>query len=221
MGVRKSVNFNVSVEAYEKVKEIFPDVIGTEDNLLQLVTAYKFWVEHKDNINTDNSEVIEGLEKKIEDIQETANRLLEERDNEIAKLKEQLSAAQEDGDVEIQKVVNEKQALEHERDSLKDRLDALEASANALPGWNAIKQTLQPFPAALLEETAARLSEYYGREITPMQVLIDMFLRYTIERNAEWFYPFVLRDADILAKAKEVNPAIESVKQIKKTYNFD
>ena len=38
MGVRKSVNFNVSLETYEKVKEIFPEAIGTEDNLLQLIT---------------------------------------------------------------------------------------------------------------------------------------------------------------------------------------
>ena len=60
-GVRKSVNFNVSQEAYEKVKEIFPEVIGTEDNLLQLVTAYKFWCEHKDDVPGADSAEIEKL----------------------------------------------------------------------------------------------------------------------------------------------------------------
>lgn len=69
----------------------------------------------------------------------------------------------------------------------------------------------------MLEETAARLSERYKRDITPLQILIDMFLRYTIDRNAEWFYPFVLRDKDIVGIAREINGNVVSIQQIRKS----
>lgn len=50
---------------------------------------------------------------------------------------------------------------------------------------------------ALLRETARRLSEKYGKEFKPGDILLDMFFRYTVERWNEWFYPFVLKDKDI------------------------
>ena len=49
-----------------------------------------------------------------------------------------------------------------------------------------------------------------------MSILADMFLRYTIERNAEWFYPFVLREHDIVQIAHQFNEKITSINQIKK-----
>ena len=69
----------------------------------------------------------------------------------------------------------------------------------------------------MLEETAARLTERYKRDITPLQILVDMFLRYTIDRNAEWFYPFVLRDKDIVAIAHQLNENVVSIQQIRKS----
>lgn len=214
MGTRKSVNFNVSLEAYNKVKEIFPDAIGTEDNLLQLIEAYKFWCEHKDDVNTDNSAVITSLQAQINTLENEKM----EKENECSRLQEQLNRAQSDTDTELQKALSEKKSAEEERDQYKSRLDSM---AGAAPDWNSIKMRIEIFPAALLERTATRLSEYYGREITPMQVMVDMFLRYTIERNAEWFYPFMLKDADIVAIAKEINPDITDIRQIKKSLNLD
>ena len=65
------------------------------------------------------------------------------------------------------------------------------------------------------------LSEYYSREITPMQLMVDMFIRYTIERNAEWFYPFMLKDKNIVAVAQRINPDVTNIDQIKKSLNLD
>lgn len=220
MGVRKSVNFNVSLEAYDKVKEIFPEVIGTEDNLLQLVTAYKFWTEHKDDVNTDNSGTIADLQKQLQDLDDARRVLATEVENLQQKLKEAQSQ-NTDSDIEIQEVLAAKKSVEDERDQYKQRLDEALSAAGELPSWETFKKTLESFPVALLERTASRLSEYYGREITPMQVLIDMFIRYTIERNAEWFYPFMLKDADIVAIAQEINPDVTHIKQIKKSLNLD
>ena len=220
MGVRKSVNFNVSLEAYDKVKEIFPEVIGTEDNLLQLVTAYKFWTEHKDDVITDNSGVITDLQKQLQGSEDARRVLATEVENLQQKLKEAQSQ-NIDSDIEMQEVLAAKKSVEDERDEYKSRLDAALSAAGELPSWDVIAQTLEPFPVALLERTTSRLSEYYGRKITPMQVLVDMFIRYTIERNAEWFYPFMLKDVDIVAIAQEINPDVTTIRQIKKSLNLD
>lgn len=217
MGVRKSVNFNVSLEAYEKVKEIFPEVIGTEDNLLQLIEAYKFWCAHKDDVNTDNSGVIAKLREQIN----TLKNEKQEKENQCKELQKKLDDVHTDVDTELQKALDEKREAERQRDEYKQRLDAISSAADTLPEWDVIKKTLEPFPVALLERTALRLGEYYGREITPMQVMVDMFIRYTVERNAEWFYPFMLKDIDIVAIAQEINPDVTSIRQIKKSLNLD
>lgn len=74
---------------------------------------------------------------------------------------------------------------------------------------------MKPFPARLLALTAERLSQKYNREVTPIQVLGDMFLRYTIEKWSEWFYPWVLTEDEIVAIAHEINPEITNIKQVK------
>lgn len=214
MGVRKSVNFNVSLEAYEKVKEIFPEVIGTEDNLLQLVTAYKFWCEHKDDVPGADSAEIEKLRADLRQAESERD----QKQAEIDRLKQEAENGDSEQDKELEKLESENRQLKEDKEKLeKDLQDAQEG----LPTWDAIKQTIEPFPVALLESTASILSEYYGREITPMQVMVDMFIRYTIERNAEWFYPFVLKDKNIVTIAREFNPDVTSIDQIKKALNLD
>ncbi len=214
MGVRKSVNFNVSLEAYEKVKEIFPEVIGTEDNLLQLVTAYKFWCEHKDDVPGADSAEIEKLRADLKQAESERDK----KQTEIERLKQEAENGDSEQDKELEKLENENKQLKEDKEKLeKDLKDTQEGK----PSWDAIKRTIAPFPAALLENTAAMLSEYYDREITPMQLMVDMFIRYTIERNAEWFYPFMLKDKNIVAIAQLINPDVTSIDQIKKSLNLD
>ena len=72
----------------------------------------------------------------------------------------------------------------------------------------------------LIELTATKLSEKYGRNVEPIQILVDMFMRYTIERWNQWFYPFQLDDSEIVQAAQSINPEINSISQIKKTLSL-
>ena len=97
---------------------------------------------------------------------------------------------------------------------LKEKVNKLTADLSSAEN-RSVLDFMKPFPARLLALTAERLSLKYKREVTPIQVLGDMFLRYTIEKWSEWFYPWVLTEADILNEAQKINPNITSVKQLK------
>ena len=215
MAQRKSINFNVSQETYDQVKELFPDVVGTEDNLKQLLSAYRFHIEHKNDsvdINLQLEEVRSDLNDKVAELQraeahgqalqQQLNELGNKTNEETASLQEQIRTLEEQN-MSLASVINE-------RDTTIAELQEKH------PTWAQIRVTLQPFTVALIEETARRLSEKYGRTIAPMSILTDMFLRYTIERWNEWFYKFCLNDREILAIAQEINPDIKSIDQVKK-----
>lgn len=215
MAQRKSINFNVSQETYDQVKELFPDVVGTEDNLKQLLSAYRFHIEHKNDsvdINLQLEEVRSDLNDKVAELQraEAHGQALQQQLNELSnKTNEETASLQE-----------QIRTLEEQNISLTSIISERDTTIAELqekhPTWAQIRVTLQPFTVALLEETARRLSEKYGRTIAPMSILTDMFLRYTIERWNEWFYKFCLNDREILAIAQEINPDIKSIDQVKK-----
>ena len=215
MAQRKSINFNVSQETYDQVKELFPDVVGTEDNLKQLLSAYRFHIEHKNDsvdINLQLEEVRSDLNDKVAELQraEAHAQALQQQLNELGnKTNEETASLQE-----------QIRTLEEQNMSLASVISERDTTIAELqekhPTWAQIRVTLQPFTVALIEETARRLSEKYGRTIAPMSILTDMFLRYTIERWNEWFYKFCLNDREILAIAQEINPDIKSIDQVKK-----
>ena len=211
---RKSVNFNVSEGTYNRVKSLFPDVVGTEDNLLQLLNSYEWYNEHKNDASADDqiSELQaqirrltadkEALLAECDKHEAAANGAQAETDQQIADLREQITTLEEQN-LSLAAVISERETT----------IAELEAKQ---PTWAQIRLTLQPFTVALLEETARRLSERYGKQVTPMAILTDMFLRYTIERWSEWFYKFILNDREILSIAQKINPDIKSIDQIKK-----
>ena len=215
MAQRKSINFNVSQETYDQVKELFPDVVGTEDNLKQLLSAYRFHIEHKNDsvdINLQLEEVRSDLNDKVAELQraEAHGQALQQQLNELGnKTNEETASLQE-----------QIRTLEEQNMSLASVISERDTTIAELqekhPTWAQIRVTLQPFTVALIEETARRLSEKYGRTIAPMSILTDMFLRYTIERWNEWFYKFCLNDREILTIAQEINPDIKSIDQVKK-----
>lgn len=215
MAQRKSINFNVSQETYNQVKELFPDVVGTEDNLKQLLSAYRFHIEHKNDsvdINLQLEELRSDLNDKVAELQraEAHGQALQQQLNELGnKTNEETASLQE-----------QIRTLEEQNMSLASIISERDTTIAELqekhPTWAQIRVTLQPFTVALIEETARRLSEKYGRIIAPMSILTDMFLRYTIERWNEWFYKFCLNDREILAIAQEINPDIKSIDQVKK-----
>ena len=215
MAQRKSINFNVSQETYDQVKELFPDVVGTEDNLKQLLSAYRFHIEHKNDsvdINLQLEEVRSDLNDKVAELQraEAHGQALQQQLNELGnKTNEETASLQE----QIRTLEEQNMSL---ASVIKERDTTIVELQEKHPTWAQIRVTLQPFTVALIEETARRLSEKYGRTIAPMSILTDMFLRYTIERWNEWFYKFCLNDREILAIAQEINPDIKSIDQVKK-----
>ena len=215
MAQRKSINFNVSQETYDQVKELFPDVVGTEDNLKQLLSAYRFHIEHKNDsvdINLQLEEVRSDLNDKVAELQraEAHGQALQQQLNELGnKTNEETASLQE----QIRTLEKQNMSL---ASVIRERDTTIAELQEKHPTWAQIRVTLQPFTVALIEETARRLSEKYGKTIAPMSILTDMFLRYTIERWNEWFYKFCLNDREILAIAQEINPDIKSIDQVKK-----
>lgn len=208
---RKTATFSMSEETYDRLKTHFPENTGSEANIIAMLDALES--EHADSeelkalraIKSDHSR----LAAEHTELQQAAQ-LQHERDNaRIAELEEQLSFLQ----IQVQTLESQNAQLAQTISEGNQTIHDLESKQVT---WEQIRTTLQPFTAALIDETAKRLSEQLKKEVLPMSILADMFLRYTIERNAEWFYPFVLREHDIVQIAHQFNEKITSINQIKK-----
>lgn len=213
---RKSVNFNITEETYSRLRTYFPEgqALGTDDNMLQLLDALAFYQAHKDDKPTSISdEELQALRERLQ----KAEQDFEQSNAQVIDLDRRLQASmlEQEQHATAANTLQE-QNLQLAR-TVSDQEQTIKALQSMQPTWEQMRSILQPFPVALLEETAARLTERYKRDITPLQILVDMFLRYTIDRNAEWFYPFVLRDKDIVAIAHELNENVVSIQQIRKS----
>lgn len=105
-------------------------------------------------------------------------------------------------------------SLQQENASLQKEITVLNERLQAEVD-RTVTDLMKEFPAQLLKLTAERLSMKYKRNVTPLEVLTDMFLRYTIEKWNKWFYEWVLTDDEIVKEAQKINPAITSIKQLK------
>ena len=135
----------------------------------------------------------------------------------VASLNNKLYEAQRNADLYKQKnneFEERIQTLSNDYEELQNQYNA-KAEAYAHIGWEHIRTTMKPFVVDLLELTARKLSDKYNKKVTPMQVMVDMFLRYTIERWNQWFYPFVVKDDEIIRLAHQYNPDIKSISQLK------
>ncbi len=90
-----------------------------------------------------------------------------------------------------------------------DSIEQLEEHFNAEPQ---VKERTIEVPAALsenqllltipeptlsiLSEVCRRLSEKFGREVSPADVLIDGFIKYNVEQYREWFYPLTISEGE-------------------------
>lgn len=211
---RKSVNFNVSDETHNKIKQIFPDVVGTEDNLKQLIQGYEYYQQHKDD--PQNTDELDALRTQVSQL----TMQLSDKTDELNAMSEQIRDLNSNTASRESELKEQIQTLEEQNMSLASVISERDAVIGDLearqPTWAQIRTSLQPFTARLIEETAKRLSERYGKQVAPMSILTDMFLRYTIERWNEWFYKFCFNDREILAIAQEINPDIKSIDQVKK-----
>ena len=97
---------------------------------------------------------------------------------------------------------------------LEEKVNKLTADLSSAEN-RSVLDFMKPFPARLLALTAERLSQKSNKEVTPIKVLSDMFIKYTIEKWSEWFYKWVLTEDEIVAIAHEINPEITNIKQVK------
>lgn len=149
---------------------------------------------------------LEQLKKDYNEVSETCKNLTEE----VASLQRKLSK-NNDTTTRLQ---SDYECLQRDYTSKQQEVNTLEKDLSTAEN-RSVLDFMKPFPARLLALTAERLSQKYNREVTPIQVLGDMFLRYTIEKWSEWFYPWVISEDEIVAIAHEINPEITNIKQVK------
>jgi hypothetical protein len=172
---KKTLSFVASEETIARIKSHFPVSTGSEENLIKLINAF----ENPSSV-VDNT-LVEELQGKLKDNEisiltliennQKSNILLAEAQTQIETLEKEIIRMQQ-SNTEIETQVN----------SDKNRYYFVPKS-----------QVID----ALMNLTCQRLSEKMGKEITPAHIFTDMFLRYTIEQNAQWFYQFVVPKNEI------------------------
>ncbi len=191
-----SISFSVNEDVYTRCKQMFPSG-RNQDVLIELLDAYEkqaHEVTHSALVNA-LSEMYKCSENELENVCKSFINEKNELENRISEL--------------------ENERIQLENNGI--RLENERISSENEDIWMKMKRVITPFSGYLLENTAKKLSSKYGKEVTPLQILIDMFMRYTIERWSQWFYPFVLSDKEILEIAQQINPEIKNIGEIKKT----
>ena len=181
---RKTATFSMSEETYDRLKTHFPENTGSEANIIALLDALES--EHADSeelkalraIKSDHSR----LAAEHTELQQAAQLQHERTTARIAELEEQLSAYQ----AQIQTLENREPEV-HEVSVEGERPLAADEHVMHIPAqiYNMMRVTVE------------RLNDEYKTNDTIADLLQKMFLRYTVERLTQWFYPWVLRDRDI------------------------
>ncbi len=172
---KKTISFVATEDVYNRVKALFPDSIGREENLIKLLDA----VENS-SIPVDTT-LVDELQAKL-------------KDNEVSILT--LTENNQKSNVLLAEAQTQIETLEKEIESLKSNNDDLKMAVLEDKTKNYLVPKSKVIDA-LMELTVERLTEKLKQEITPAHIFTDMFLRYTIEKKARWFYPFVISDAEI------------------------
>ena len=181
---RKTATFSMSEETYDRLKAHFPENTGSEANIIALLDALES--EHADSeelkalraIKSDHSR----LAAEHTELQQAAQLQHERTAARIAELEEQLSAYQ----AQIQ-------TLENREPEVREVSVEVERPLAA-------DEHVMHIPAQIynmMRVTVERLNDEYKTNDTIADLLQKMFLRYTVERLTQWFYPWVLRDRDI------------------------
>ena len=181
---RKTATFSMSEETYDRLKAHFPENTGSEANIIALLDALES--EHADSEELKALRAIKSdhscLAAQHTELQQAAQLQHERNTARIAELEEQLSAYQ----AQIQ-------TLENREPEVREVSVEVECPLAA-------DEHVMHIPAQIynmMRVTVERLNDEYKTNDTIADLLQKMFLRYTVERLTQWFYPWVLRDRDI------------------------
>ena len=181
---RKTATFSMSEETYDRLKAHFPENTGSEANIIALLDALES--EHADSeelkalraIKSDHSR----LAAEHTELQQAAQLQLERNETHIAELKSELEA--------LQAKIAEYEGREPEVREVEVEVERPLAA----------DEYVMHIPAQiynLMRLTVERLNNKYSTTDNIDDLLTKMFLRYTVERLTQWFYPWVLTDKDI------------------------
>lgn len=181
---RKTATFSMSEETYDRLKTHFPENTGSEANIIALLDALES--EHADSEELKALRAIKSdysrLAAEHTELQQAAQLQHERTTARIAELEEQLSAYQ----AQIQ-------TLENREPEVREVSVEVERPLAA-------DEHVMHIPAQIynmMRVTVERLNDEYKTNDTIADLLQKMFLRYTVERLTQWFYPWVLTDKDI------------------------
>lgn len=181
---RKTATFSMSEDTYSRLKKHFPENTGSEANIIALLDALES--EQADSEELKQLRAIKSEHSRfaaeLTELQHAAQLQGERAKTNIAELEEQLSAYQ----AQIQ-------ALESRQPEVREVAVEVERQLQA-------DEHILRIPALiynLMQLTITRLNQRYNTNDTISDLLSKMFLRYTVERFTQWFYPWVLTDSDI------------------------
>lgn len=181
---RKTATFSMSEETYDRLKTHFPENTGSETNIIALLDALES--EQADSEELKQLRAIKSDHSRLAaehtELQQAAQLQHERTTARIAELEEQLSAYQ-----------TQIQTLENREPEVREVSVEVERPLAA-------DEHVMHIPAQIynmMRVTVERLNDEYKTNDTIADLLQKMFLRYTVERLTQWFYPWVLRDRDI------------------------
>ncbi len=175
-------NFRILLDAYDRLQEFAEKQQEWIKAQQELAETKQKLAESEQNFAELQQKFAEGQQNNAETLQSNAEDL-----QRIAELEQELAETQ-------QTLAETEQSLAE----VQQRLAECEQNAVAQrANDSALFLEPQDWVRNLLDSTAEKLSAKYGHPVTPQMILLDMFLRYTIEQWNMWFYPFVLSDKEI------------------------
>ena len=221
---RKPLTFNVSQETFNRFATLFPSAKQegkaecTEQNFVSVLDAFENPAPTSTERSTDSTE----LEQRLVDLQAENERLSTENTGYLARIAELESTERSTDGTELEQQLVDLQA-ENERLSTENtgylaRIAELESTdRNTEQAPTILQGQIDGFTADLLNLVTERLREHTGvQSLTPLQVLLDGFLKYNIQQYNLWFYDFVVKKSEILALAHQYNAEIDTYKKLQK-----
>lgn len=184
------------VEKVNSIPEIAGAITGTE-KVVAIINGFSFYHQWKDKVanlesdsNPEDAAKIAELESQLATERENARALKEDYDNYAASVGDKDTKIAE-LEQTVEKLCAESGTSESTITEKDNRIADLEAQVAALqsqqPTWPAIKATIDPVYANMMEEVAHEL----GQD-DPLLMAIDIFVKYHILRYTELpFQPFI------------------------------
>lgn len=222
-------------------QEASVDITTLQENLKGLEQEKNMLKEQKERIEAEknnlkeeldknlglHTQAIKALEEKIKKLESEKQKLEEDKtkleqksqessDNASENEKTRLLLAQVTAERDGARKDLQDAAQKHQDqvNSLKEEIKTLKAQKNGI--------VLNPFISAFLDALAAKLSKHYKKDVTPTSILEDYIIRYNLtEKYSLWFHDWVMTEKDAVEIAHQINPAIQTFKDVQKALNIN